>query len=110
MSEDHSDFNLDERILCPDDTCIGIIGPDGRCKICKTPYSGELPTALTGDAQGLSNPSDGPPVDAETPAAADDDNELLGGQDRRPCPDDTCIGIIGPDGTCGTCGRSAGDP
>ena len=29
------------RKLCSDGTCIGIIGPDGRCKECGKPYSGE---------------------------------------------------------------------
>lgn len=24
----------DDRILCPDDNCIGVIGPDGACKVC----------------------------------------------------------------------------
>ncbi len=23
-----------ERRLCPDEACIGVIGPDGRCKVC----------------------------------------------------------------------------
>jgi hypothetical protein len=26
----------DERQLCPDEACIGVIGDDGRCKICGT--------------------------------------------------------------------------
>lgn len=25
----------DQRQLCPDDACIGLIGPDGKCKVCK---------------------------------------------------------------------------
>lgn len=24
----------EHRRLCPDESCIGIIGPDGRCKVC----------------------------------------------------------------------------
>jgi hypothetical protein len=24
----------DDRVLCPDDSCIGVIGPDGACKVC----------------------------------------------------------------------------
>jgi len=24
-----------ERTLCPDGACVGVIGPDGRCKICR---------------------------------------------------------------------------
>src|SRR5207245_3114031 len=28
------DLDLEARQLCGDDTCIGVIGPDGRCKEC----------------------------------------------------------------------------
>ena len=27
-------FDEDERELCPDDACIGLIGDDGRCREC----------------------------------------------------------------------------
>ena len=29
----------DERTLCSDGACIGIIGPDGKCKECGKPYN-----------------------------------------------------------------------
>jgi hypothetical protein len=29
----------DSRRLCSDGSCIGVIGPDGRCKECGRPYS-----------------------------------------------------------------------
>jgi hypothetical protein len=29
----------DKRRLCSDESCIGVIGPDGRCKECGRPYS-----------------------------------------------------------------------
>lgn len=28
------------RILCSDESCIGVIGPDGRCKECGKPHTG----------------------------------------------------------------------
>ena len=28
----------EERILCSDESCIGVIGADGRCKECGRPY------------------------------------------------------------------------
>jgi hypothetical protein len=28
------DDELDDRRLCPDGSCIGLIGDDGRCKVC----------------------------------------------------------------------------
>jgi len=30
-----------DRILCSDGTCIGVIGPDGRCKECGKPYQAQ---------------------------------------------------------------------
>jgi hypothetical protein len=30
----------DSRRLCSDGNCIGVIGPDGRCKECGKPFSG----------------------------------------------------------------------
>lgn len=34
-----NDWN--DRLLCSDGSCIGVIGPDGRCKECGKPYEGE---------------------------------------------------------------------
>jgi hypothetical protein len=51
--ESHEDQDLSEtdvdagaidfasRKLCSDGNCIGVIGPDGRCKECGKPYTGE---------------------------------------------------------------------
>ena len=30
--------SFDNRVLCGDGSCIGVIGPDGRCKVCGKPY------------------------------------------------------------------------
>ncbi|MBW1971591.1 MAG: zinc-ribbon domain-containing protein [Deltaproteobacteria bacterium] len=35
------ELDLSKRLLCSDGTCIGVIGEDGRCKICGKPYTGE---------------------------------------------------------------------
>ena len=29
----------EDRVLCSDGACIGIIGPDGKCKVCGKPYT-----------------------------------------------------------------------
>lgn len=39
--DDEGTIDLDSRKLCSDGTCIGVIGPDGRCKECGKPYTGE---------------------------------------------------------------------
>ena len=28
----------ENRVLCSDESCIGVIGPDGRCKECGKPF------------------------------------------------------------------------
>lgn len=37
-ASDASEWN--QRRLCSDENCIGVIGPDGRCKECGRPYVG----------------------------------------------------------------------
>jgi flagellar biosynthesis/type III secretory pathway M-ring protein FliF/YscJ len=32
--EDDEEDEADDRKLCPDGACIGVIGPEGRCKVC----------------------------------------------------------------------------
>ncbi|UCG14283.1 MAG: hypothetical protein JSU72_07430 [Deltaproteobacteria bacterium] len=32
-------IDFENRILCSDGTCIGVIGPDGLCKECGQPYT-----------------------------------------------------------------------
>lgn len=38
--ETASAADWDNRRLCSDGSCIGVIGPDGRCKECGKPYAG----------------------------------------------------------------------
>ena len=91
----------DNRRLCSDGNCIGVIGPDGRCKECGKLHSadaGGMPPA-TADPTPAAVPgsrSEAPAVAAE----AGDDWER-----RRLCGDENCIGVIGPDGRCKECGR-----
>ena len=41
ISPSHDDW--ENRTLCPDESCIGVIGPDGRCKECGESYEGSPP-------------------------------------------------------------------
>ena len=91
-----------DRRLCSDGNCIGVIGPDGRCKECGKPAAGQgagdtvvypaasLPAAVADEARPAADP-------AEDPAAE--------WADRRLCSDGNCIGVIGPDGRCKECGK-----
>ena len=35
-----TDLEWERRTLCSDESCIGVIGPDGRCKECGKRYKG----------------------------------------------------------------------
>ena len=108
MSQEPADLNPEEkmnpdeddwenRILCRDESCIGVIGSDGRCKECGKLF--EVPQTGTSDsAQTDSEPSD-ETVEPRTDWAADD------WENRTLCSDESCIGVIGPDGRCKECGQ-----
>ena len=109
MSKNQADIEWDNRILCSDGNCIGVIGPDGRCKECGKPYEGKLP-------EEISNPKvdfDEKPVVKEDSAVSKQDGDNVEAKsqadlewdNRRLCSDDNCIGVIGPDGRCKECGK-----
>ena len=87
-----SDDDSDDRELCPDDMCVGLIGSNGRCNEC-----GALARDLTPE-----------PRAADDPESQDDDgDDGDADDDRQLCPDDMCIGIIGSNGRCKECGTAA---
>ncbi len=98
------DDDWENRTLCSDESCIGVIGPDGRCKECGRPHEGEtIEEKPTAEPSG-SQPAEEPIVDADVvdspPSYSDDDWE-----NRTLCSDESCIGVIGPDGRCKECGK-----
>lgn len=97
------DFEVAQRELCPDGACIGLIGPDGRCKVC-----GAVGVSQVADPRhrGLraTNGESGP---SDTSDTTGDPDEL--DADRELCPDGACVGLIGPDGQCSVCGTKASD-
>lgn len=111
-------FDPRRRRLCPDGACVGLIGEDGRCKVCGTPAGGGTPyrepDAAAPDATaGFDDDSDASanPDDAMAAADAGEDGGLTaGGFDphRRLCDDGACVGVIAADGACNVCGRRAG--
>jgi hypothetical protein len=85
-------FEPARRELCPDGTCIGLIGADGRCKVCGTVG----PSAVADPRrQGMVAVGDG-----------EVDDDVDDQDDRELCPDGTCVGLIGADGRCNVCGRA----
>ena len=93
------DVDWKDRTLCSDESCIGVIGPDGRCKECGQPHE---PSQAEAD---YADQSDSPPVDepaVEPPPTSDSDDDW---ENRTLCSDESCIGVIGPDGRCKECGK-----
>ena len=95
--------DLESRELCPDGACIGVIGPDGRCKVCGK--RGEAPAPRPAPVAGTA------PAAPAAVAADDSDDESPDLRDRRLCSDGACIGVIGPDDHCKVCGKPyTGEP
>jgi hypothetical protein len=91
------DDDWENRILCSDEGCIGVVGPDGRCKECGKLYQ-ETPAEEMDTAQSDSTLLEDPD---ELPAPRFDDDW----ENRTLCSDESCIGVIGPDGRCKECGK-----
>ena len=98
----------DQRQLCSDGACVGLIGDSGTCNVCgrAAPNWGEE------RKRGLKDES-GPIVAPETPSdpivpgAPVAIGKAKGWIERQLCSDGSCIGLIGSDGTCKVCGRAA---
>jgi hypothetical protein len=129
-NEDQADADIEwnNRILCSDCNCIGVIGADGRCKECGKKYEGPLPetSAVEQEDQVLDEDEELPAAADESkveqedqavdedkvmPAAADEINTVEESpadgdwENRVLCRDGNCIGVIGPDGRCKECGK-----
>ena len=108
------DQEWENRVLCSDGNCIGVIGADGCCKECGKPYEGRLP-----DSFGRQPSEQAPETPPEAEVKTDDDPqppaaEPAGAQqpagddeweNRVLCSDGNCIGVIGTDGRCKECGK-----
>jgi hypothetical protein len=104
-TSDNKDREWEERTLCSDESCIGIIGPDGRCKECGKPYAGKPVDADEAPDDVLSLEPDKLFDEADEAERADDEDEDTHWADRILCRDESCIGVIGPDGYCKECGK-----
>jgi len=115
-----------KRRLCPDGACVGVIGADGRCSVCRRPAGANAVWASEADPDGddgaegndeggsataassaspsassFASPNFASPNFASPNASSGFDSK------RRLCDDGSCVGIVGADGVCGTCGRKA---
>ena len=103
----------DHRQLCPDGACIGVIGSDGTCKVCgrAAPNWGDERKRGMLEEPDEDDEDDGEDEveDASADAVASGLRDQSDGEwdQRQLCPDESCIGVLGRDGKCKVCGRSA---
>ena len=119
MSSDDtiSDEEWENRQLCSDGNCIGVIGPDGLCTECGRPGENVVipwkeMVPPSDDEAAPEDEAEAPPTEdkaaeAGAPEEADAPEDDDDWTNRRLCPDGNCIGVIGPDGKCKECGRPA---
>jgi len=88
----------ENRTLCSDGNCIGVIGSDGRCSECGQPYDGPA-------IEGQVFEADSSDVQDEEVEDEEETAGNLGWEDRQLCSDGNCIGVIGPNGRCKECGK-----
>jgi hypothetical protein len=117
MGQKNDDLNKDleweNRVLCSDESCIGTIGPDGRCRECGLRYEGDLPPGIGEVSDVPLAPPDedadegvADDVDAETESSSENGSDTDEEWARRTlCGDESCIGVIGEDGRCKECGK-----
>jgi hypothetical protein len=92
------DFNPQTRNLCPDGNCVGVLGEDGRCKVCGRTADG---------ASFAHEPEPQPESEPEPEPESEPEPQPEAFADRVLCPDGNCTGLIGPDGRCKVCGKSS---
>jgi hypothetical protein len=130
----------DQRQLCPDGGCVGVIGPDGTCKVCGrvapnwgdernrglNPPEDDLGAAEDdGDDDALGANGDGhgeagEDEDEDEDEAGEDGEAGAGAEngeapdgewpERELCSDGTYIGVIGGNGRCKVCGKPGASP
>ena len=96
------EFDPEARALCHDGSCTGVIGDDGRCKVC----------GHAGDASGSAEAGATHGEEGERAHFGEVGEVIEAGSDgeidsRELCPDGNCIGVMGDDGRCKVCGRGA---
>ena len=108
-NNNQTDLEWEQRILCSDESCIGVIGPDGRCKECGLPYSGPFDATKTETVPpDIEEADPEEEINEESEEIETHDTETLTDSEweqRTLCSDESCIGVIGPDGLCKECGK-----
>ena len=88
---------LEERIPCPDESCVGCLGEDGRCRVCGTGSEGVPGPGLEPLAMGQEHNEEAADLDSQEP-------QEPGWEERVPCADESCVGSVDGEGYCRICG------
>jgi hypothetical protein len=87
-------FDPSARRLCGDGACVGVLGDDGRCRVCgRTEDEAARGETVVAAADSRDDEAAGSPGGFDT--------------SRRLCDDGSCVGVVGDDGVCRVCGRRA---
>ncbi len=107
------DIEWKNRVLCSDESCIGVIGTDGRCNECGKIYEGHENTFDNESQQATTESKPEPDTETDTDSleAIEEKEETIKTdidsewENRVLCSDESCIGVIGTDGHCKECGK-----
>jgi hypothetical protein len=111
MATEESSFNPADRRLCPDGTCVGLIGSDGRCRACGLRADASTPGGRSTDdllADEAFAGRDDDDHDAMNAAGGAEGGAPAFQTDRRLCDDGSCVGVVDESGACNVCGRRPG--
>jgi len=97
-----ADNDWENRTLCRDENCIGVIGPDGRCKECGKRFEGKHHEQSPQVSVENEEPAPEVMEDEDHMSDLEEDSDW---ENRTLCRDENCIGVIGPDGRCKECGK-----
>jgi hypothetical protein len=107
-----------KRRLCPDGSCVGVVGDDGRCRVCGRDAGGAKSAAASSPVAAAAAAADDTAFDSVSDDDAGDDALAADAAEpgaptfdaaRRLCSDGSCVGVIGGDGKCNVCGQPASE-
>jgi hypothetical protein len=105
-TKSQADIEWEQRKLCRDESCIGVIGPDGRCKECGLPFEEGPSDEIESEAFTENLKETETEEDEAVAENGEEKSDLdLEWEQRKLCSDEGCIGVIGPDGRCKECGK-----
>lgn len=93
------DFNPEERILCPNENCIGLLAETGICTICQQSFSTDQVIHKNKVSEEVVFGINEPFPSQETKTLVDTSSL----EERQLCNDENCIGLV-ENKRCKVCG------